>query len=471
MLSLVWFKRDLRVVDHPALALAAAQGPVLPLYIVEPELWAQPDASARQWDFVAECLGDLRADLAALGQPLILRVGDAVEVLARLCAVHRVEQIVSHQETGNGWSVARDQRVADWARGQGMPWVEVPQSGVARAGNARDRGAFLRAPLAEVSALVPLTEGSGTIPGAKALKLAEDRCPNRQRGGRAAGRQALDSFLSARGLVSRRALASPLVAERAGSRLSPWLSWGALSLREVVAASARGRLGRPEWGAALRGFEGRLALRDRALQHLEDEPSLEFGTPDPGAPADPGSADPTLLAAWALGETGLPYVDACMRHARATGWLHARGRGLLMAVARHHLTLDWRRAGLQLARLFTDYEPGIHWSECQRHAGAAVRLVNPVHEGMASDPQGGFLRRWLPELSAVPDAFVHEPWKWPVARQHLAGRYPEPVIDPANATRAARAMLAAQRLRTTAPRLARHRAVASPGAAQMALDL
>lgn len=470
MLSLVWFKRDLRVVDHPALALAAAQGAVLPLFIVEPEFWAQPDASARQWDFVAECLADLRVDLAALGQPLILRVGDAVEVLARLRAVHRFGQIVSHPETGNGWAVARDRRVAEWVRSQGLTWVEVPQTGGARGAAAHDRGGFLRAPLAEVAALAPVVESSGTIPGAKALKLPEDLCPNRQRGGRPAGLQALESFLAARGLVPRAALASPLTAERAGSRLSPWLAQGVLSPREVAQAAAQGRLGRPEWGAALRGFEARLALRDAALQVFTDDPARECRARGPViAPPRPALHDPRLLAAWARGETGLPYVDACMRHLRATGWLHFRGRALLMSVARHHLGLEWRAAGLHLARLFTDYEPGIHWRQCRVHGGAlaavATRLCNPLKEGVAADPQGAFLRRWLPELASVPDAHVHAPWRWPPARGLLAGRYPEPVIDPASTARAAQAARA-----VSVPKVA-PRPVRRGAAGQMALDL
>jgi deoxyribodipyrimidine photo-lyase len=126
---LVWFKRDLRLSDHPALSHAAGLGPVLPVYVAEPEVWTGPDASARQWEFVAESLADLRRDLAALGLPLVIRTGDAVEVLARLCRQHRITAIVSHEETGNGVTYARDRRVAAWARGQGIAWTELPQSG------------------------------------------------------------------------------------------------------------------------------------------------------------------------------------------------------------------------------------------------------------------------------------------------------------------------------------------------------
>ena len=119
-LTLVWFKRDLRVTDHPALQSAASgPGRVLPVYIIEPDYWRLPDMSGRHWGFIAECLRDLQADLTRLGTPLALRVGDAVETLEDLRQKFGFTQMISHIETGNLWSFARDQRVANWARAQG----------------------------------------------------------------------------------------------------------------------------------------------------------------------------------------------------------------------------------------------------------------------------------------------------------------------------------------------------------------
>jgi deoxyribodipyrimidine photo-lyase len=126
MLNIVWFKRDLRVQDNAALALAAASGPVLPIYIAEPGLWAQPDASARQWAFAAECLAGLAQDLATLGQPLRIFVGEAVPVLDALAQQHKITALYSHEETGNGWTYARDRQVAAWARANAIPW-HIPE--------------------------------------------------------------------------------------------------------------------------------------------------------------------------------------------------------------------------------------------------------------------------------------------------------------------------------------------------------
>ncbi|TVP70326.1 MAG: deoxyribodipyrimidine photolyase [Rhodobacteraceae bacterium] len=446
---LLWFKRDLRITDHPALALAGPR--VLPVYIIEPELWRQSDMSARQWAFASEALHSLRAELSALGQPLITCWGEAVEQLSRLCARHKVARIISHEETGNGWTYARDQRVAAWARSAGIGWVELPQSGVVRRLGSRDgwqgaRTRFIRqGPVATPVALEPVqtSDLAEHLPDARALRLAPDTCAHRQNGSHATARQLLDSFLNRRGQSYRRAMSSPLSAERACSRLSPYLALGVLSVREVEHARQAARAAHDwagSWGEALNSFAKRLAWRDHFIQKLEDEPAIEFRCLHPAHEGLRGTDD-MRLAAWCAGQTGLPFVDACMRYLAATGWLNFRMRAMLMSFASYHLWLDWRATGLHLARQFTDYEPGIHWSQCQMQSGTTgintLRIYNPVKQGHDQDPDGQFIRRWVPELGAVPPAFLHKPWLWPeVAR--LEGRYPAPIVDPETAGRAAR---------------------------------
>jgi deoxyribodipyrimidine photo-lyase len=119
-------------------------------------------------------------------------------------------------------------------------------------------------------------------------------------------------------------------------------------------------------------------------------------------------------------------------------------------VASYQLWLDWRATGLVLARLFTDYEPGIHWPMIQMQAGTnpftVPRIYNPVKQGLDQDPKGAFIRRWCPELQPVPTAFLHEPWRWDGAGR-LEGRYPRPLVDLEAATRVARdAVFAAHRV-------------------------
>ncbi|MGB8813860.1 MAG: FAD-binding domain-containing protein, partial [Paracoccaceae bacterium] len=369
---LIWFKRDLRVEDHPALALGAGLGRVLPVYVVEPEYWALPDTSARQWGFVAQCLEDLREDLRTRGLPLAVRVGDAVACLEKLCRLHGINRIVSHEEVGNLWTFARDQRVQAWAKAAGIEWVEVPQSGVMRRSAGRD-GGFAAHGVAALPGLTPVPGVElGVIPTARALRLADDRCAHVQAGGRARGVLVLESFLAARGIGYREAMISPVRGERASSRLSAYLAYGALSGREVAQATVARQAEKPgpAWAVSLRTFQSRLAWRDDFMQKLENEPQIEVRCLHLAAEGLRSRvADAARLVAWEKGETGLPFVDACMRYLAATGWLNFRMRAMVTSVASYHLWLDWRATGAVLARRFTDYEPVIHWPQMQMQAG------------------------------------------------------------------------------------------------------
>lgn len=491
---ILWFKRDLRVQDHPALHHAARLGPIIPLYIVEPDLWAEPDASGRQYAFVRDCLESLREDLAGLGLGLVLRVGDAVAVLEALRARYKVAHLVSHEETGNLWSYARDRRVAAWARGQGVRWHERPQSGVVRRLGNRDvwqgaRDGFMRTPVpGPPEGARGLVLASDDLPSAESLGLS-DFCPLRQKGGRGAALRALESFLTTRGEHYQRAMSSPLDGARACSRISPHLAFGTLSLREAVQAGVAAPGGRgPDWARAMRSFQARLAWRDHFMQKLEDEPEIERRCLHPAYEGlRPRAPDEARLAAWSRGETGLPFVDACMRSLLATGWLNFRMRSMLMAVASYHLWLDWRSTGPVLARAFTDYEPGIHWPQVQMQSGTTgmntIRIYNPVKQGLDQDPTGAFTRRWLPELDGVPDAYLQRPWEWPEAAALLGRAYPVPIVDPVAAARTAReAVWACRRAHRgdekTAQIVRRHASRKRPGrarpkaaSAQLSLDL
>lgn len=131
-MHIAWFKRDLRIYDHEALAQAAKRGPVLPLYILEPDLWHQPDMSYRHYLFLQDCLSELSQALGELGQKLIIKVGNAVDVLEELHECHSIESLWSHQETWNGWTYARDKAVKRWCKSHNILWHEPVQNGVVR---------------------------------------------------------------------------------------------------------------------------------------------------------------------------------------------------------------------------------------------------------------------------------------------------------------------------------------------------
>ena len=465
----VWFKRDLRLHDHTPLAAASAAGAVLPLYMVEPMLWRQPDAAARHWRQVRAALAELADDLRRLDLNLIIRTGEATEILSALHAARPIEGLWSHQETGNAWSFARDRQIAAWCRDHRVPWHESRQHGVVRGLKTRDGWARKWDRQMAAAAAPPpagadgVTEVTGeALPKIPRGLVDEPDGDQLQAGGRAQALALMDSFLNDRGRAYHLEMSSPRTADVSCSRLSVHLATGALSMREVAQATWRRMAGLrdetgPEvtrWRRALSAFNGRLHWHCHFMQKLEDAPNLEIVNLHRGYDGLRDNDDAKRLAAWATGRTGLPFIDACMRSLIATGWINFRMRAMLTAFATQHLWLHWRAPGLHLARLFSDYEPGIHWSQSQMQSGTTgintVRIYNPVKQSHDQDPDGEFIRAWVPELAALPGAAIHEPWRLtPLeladAQIRLGIDYPQPIVDHLAAARAARERIYAVR--------------------------
>ena len=466
--ALVWFKRDLRVEDHAALAAAARHGDVVCVYVVEPAMWAQDDASAQHYAFVRESLRDLDVALRALGGRLVTCVGDIPEVFGRLHASLAFDALFSHQETGNAPTFSRDREVARWCRAHGVAWHQFPQFGVVR--GLRDRDGWHRqwrahvtAPKADHGAVRFAQRGIACdeLPTAAELGLADGERPHRQSGGRDAGRVALASFLAERSGSYRGGISSPLSAPTACSRLSPYLAQGCLSLREIVQATreTQAQLG-PGPDPRRRGlaaFVSRLHWHCHFIQKFESEPEIEFHNMHRGYDGLRESDwRQEHFDALVAGRTGWPLVDACVAMLRETGWLNFRMRAMLVSTAAYPLWLHWRPVGLWLAREFLDYEPGIHWSQVQMQSGTTgintARIYNPIKQARDHDPQGEFVRRWLPAMRRVPQAWLFEPWLMPEELQRRCGvrvgeDIPMPVVDLAAATREAKHRLYSLRAR------------------------
>jgi len=439
--SVVWFKRDLRLHDHAALHQALALGPVLCLYIVEPHLWAQPDASAQHYAFIKESLRDLAAELKASGGRLYVRTGHAVAVLDELFALAPFSCLFSHQETGNAAGYDRDRAVARWCQQHQVRWVEPTQFGVVRRLHDRDtwaaqweqhvRTPTLAKPMLQPDRFQAIAWTRQALPNETALGLDPWLPPQRQHGGRTLGLAVLHDFLNDRCRQYRGGISSPLSAPNACSRLSAHLAYGTLSLREVVQATRAqmAALGdvNPRAVQGLAAFVSRLHWHCHFIQKLESEPEIEWRNMHQGYD---GLREPNWnadhFAALTQGRTGWPLVDACVAMLHETGWLNFRMRAMLVSVAAYPLWLHWREVGLWLAREFLDYEPGIHWSQMQMQSGTiginTTRVYNPIKQAQDHDPQGRFVRRWLPAMRRVPDAWLFEPWRMPADLQARAAR-------------------------------------------------
>ena len=444
--NIVWFKKDLRLEDNKPLFLAYNDNlPTILLYIIEPKLWKQEDVSFRQFTFLRQCLQDLKKKCQIYDLYFNILTGETLEIFNYLTTKFTIKKIYSHQETGNYWTYNRDKEVRKWCKTKNIIFSETRQHGVIR--GLKDRDGWSKKWYQQMSQEnYPITKDLNTVKidneklvNAEELGLVHDNICNAQIGGRENGINFLNSFLYQRGENYSKEMSSPVTAFNSCSRISPYLTFGCISIKEVFKYTSQRQQelktlspkDRGKWLTAIRSFLGRLRWHCHFMQKLEDDPNIEFKNLHSAYDNLDRNNNPKYLKAWQEGKTGFPMVDAAMRALIKCGWINFRMRAMLVSFASHHLWLDWRITSKYLARLFIDYEAGIHYSQIQMQSGTtginAIRIYNPTKQARDHDPNGIFIREYIPELEYVSNHNIATPYNEAL----LVKNYPMPIIDEA----------------------------------------
>jgi deoxyribodipyrimidine photo-lyase len=460
--AIVWFRNDLRLADHPALAEAVASGrPILPLYILESE--GRPLGGATRW-WLGGSLASLTRALGRHRAPLLLRRGKALDILPRL-ARDSGAATVYWNRPAEAAAAARDGAISGALREAGIAAAIGPPDLLAAPATARSReGRALRlfapfwralqqadAPPAPLPAPAHLTPYA-SLPRGEALAdwRLRPTAPDWAAGiaaawqpGENGAAERLHHFLGH--ALTRYADEHDRVDHAASSLLSPHLRWGEIGPRQVWHAS----MAKARRSAGSDAFRRELAWRDFSYHLLRERPDMATRPLQPGFADFPWRKDPTALRAWQRGQTGYPLVDAAMRQLWHTGWMANRLRMVAASFLVKHLLLPWQDGEAWFWDTLVDADPANNAANWQWVAGSGTdaapffRIFNPVTQARKFDPNGAYVRHWIPELAALADGDIHEPWRHAAK---LSRDYPPPIVEHA----AARALDAFAKMRAKA---------------------
>ena len=453
--NVLWFKKDLRVLDHqPLIEAAKSTNNLLCLFLVEPKRLQLEDTDHIHIEWELDNAEELRKSLTAIGGHLHIKFESATSAIQSIHDDFEICRILSHQETGNTWSYHRDIQVKDWCNSNNVEWLEFPSNGVIRGLTDRDLWKKKRDSRMRIELQDPPNLENKSIPISKrfdrtSIGLNPRPLSYPRKAGESAAATRLEDFLEHEAKNFQWGISSPVNAVKFGSGLSPYLTVGAISMRRVVQrTNDRMHEIRNDpnivddakmWLKSLASFRKRLAWRCHFIQKLEMESNLDLVAQNKVIDSNLNRVmDEERFKKWKSGTTGWPFLDACMRQLASTGWINFRMRAMIMSAASYNLWLPWRETGCHLAKQFIDYEPGIHWSQVGMQSGTTgintIRAYSMTKQGKDQDPEGEYIRKWIPELSMVPSKYIHEPWKMPIEVQKnvsclIDTHYPSPIVD------------------------------------------
>lgn len=453
----LWLKRDLRLRDHEAFAAAVRTGhPVLPLLLFEPSVMAYPDWATRHGQFLWGSAAGMTENLRPFAGKVFVLFGEAVDAFSYLKEKYGLAGVFSHEESGTAQTFARDRALKKRFRAWNVPWREFQANGAYRGLRSRKGWNTRRMKDLESPQVHPDLKNARfftlKIPNfyfPESLQHTLSEYPKAfQPPGENFAWRYLQSFLKDRVKGFSRHISKPEASRRSCSRLSPYLAWGNLSAKQVYQAT---QAMHGPYGRQRKNFLSRVHWRSHFMQKFEAECRMEKEHVNRGySKYLQQPLRPDFIAAWEAGQTGFPLVDAVMRCLQSTGWVNFRMRAMVVSFLTHLLWQPWQSGAYHLARLFLDYDPGIHFPQFQMQAGVigvnTVRIYNPVKQGQEHDHEGEFIRKWVPELRHLPLHFLHEPWKMTKLEQNFQGLilgkdYPEPLVSLTEASRHARETL------------------------------